>query len=197
MPPTAEQIEKLRNAKPVSRETALKAVNWDNYGRWLEKQKSIASAQTRPLPGPAERAFTNGDIKAGDCLVKRVVPIHFAALQAVKSPILKMIESATTGVESKMDWSEEDQWNACYIFTVEPRQLRGEMKLDGIDSIKGKAAALVENWSAAQVNVVILAILEQIKRHVETTVRFAAEMEGEGNLTFFRDKNPSLETPKG
>jgi hypothetical protein len=30
-------------------------------------------------------------------------------------------------------------------------------------------------------------VLEQIKRHVETTVKFAAEMESAGEISFFQD----------
>lgn len=167
----------------------------DIYLKFRGRQECARRAMAKPLPGPAASAFTKGAIEAGGKIVNRVVPAHFAVLQALNSPLLKLIENATTEKKSEVDFDDEQQWQICYIFTTDAKQLRSTLKSKGVEAIKKEAESACGEWSAAEINFVMLAIVEQLKRHVETTVKFAAEMEANGDVHFFREQNPPTEKP--
>lgn len=171
------------------RKISIGALTENSKRRFFEfkgRQSCADKAKSKPLPGASAGAFLHGEIKVSDRLVRRVVPIHFTVLQALESPLLKMIENAMTKKSAEVDYSEEQQWEICHVFTAEPRELRRTLKEKGISEIKVQSLIL-ENWSAAQINMTMLAILEQVKRHIETTVKFAGEMEKEGNISFFQE----------
>ena len=155
------------------------------------RQSCIRQAQSKPLPGAAESAFTKGAIKAAGKTVNRVVPTHFAVLQALNSPLLAMIENATAEKKASVDFDDEQQWEICYVFTTDAKALRKTLKADGIDAVKKLAEATCGDWSAAELNFVMLAVIEQLKRHVETTVKFAADMEASGDVSFFLEQKGS------
>lgn len=159
----------------------------------LHRQECIRRAMAKPLPGASGAAFTTGAIKVAGKVVNRVVPTHFAALQALQSPLLAMMENATATTKAEVDFDDEQQWQICFVFTSDARELRKMLKSEGIDAIKVEAEKACSDWSAAEINFVMLAVIEQLKRHVETTVKFAAEMEEKGDISFFLQpsQNPS------
>lgn len=167
-----------------------------NFLLFHGRQRCVERAKTKPLPGPAAGAFIHGGIVAAGKNVQRVMPIHFIILQALDSPLLKMIENAMTKKSVEVDYSERQQWELCHVFTCEPRSLRRTFKDNGISKIKSDAESFMESWTAAEINIVMLAILEQVKRHIETTVKFAAEMEAKGDVSFFREPEPRALTLK-
>lgn len=171
-------------------EIACRAVNFKPWFEFKGRQECIKKAQAKPLPGAAEIAFTRGAIKAGGKIVNRVVPSHFAVLQAINSPLLSMIESAARDKSAKVDFSPESQWEICYIFTEDSKSVYRALKDKGADFVRDQALNVVgEGWDAAAVNLVMIAVIEQMKRHVETTIKFAAEMEASGDVSFFRELN--------
>ena len=183
-----QQRRVVESAPVIDRETALKAVNWALLERHCKKQKSIATAKVVPLPGASGKAFTTGNIKAGGKIVFRAVPAHFAVLQALESPLLKMMENAMTKSEVKLDFKPSEQWEVCYVFTEDAEKVYDLLESEGVKAIKKVARKEVGmKWDAASVNLVMLAILEQIKRHVETTVKFAADMQEAAEVTFFQE----------
>lgn len=167
-----------------------------NFFEFRGRQACIERAMATPLPGAAGDAFTKGAISVAGKLVNRVVPTHFAVLQALKSPLLTMLEQATNEAKSAVDFDDEQQWQICYVFTANPKTMRQTLKSpNGLESIKADAERFCGDWSAAELNFVMLAVIEQLKRHVETTVKFAAELEASGDVSFFRDKKPKSERP--
>ena len=100
------------------------------------RQLCIEKARAKPLPGAAAGAFLHGEINAANKTVRRVVPIHFTILQALKSPLLTMIENATARKKADVDYSDEQQWEICHVFTCEPKQLRKTFRDSGIEEIK-------------------------------------------------------------
>lgn len=171
---------------------AAQAVGESGLRRYFEfrgRQSCIRKAQLKPLPGDSADAFLKGATRVGDVTVREVLPIHIACLQAVKSPILELVERATESKDGKGDseFSEEDQNCACYIFTSDPKQLRVTLKDGGESLIKEKANSLIQdNWNAAKINMVMLVVIEQFHRHVKTSVKFAGEVESQGDKSFFQ-----------
>ena len=161
---------------------------------WFEfqgRQACIRRAQARPLPGASGVAFTSGPITVGTKTVNRVVPAHFAILQALDSPILKMIEDATTGGETKSNaiFKSNEIWEACYVFTEDVAALYSVLETKGAQCLRDAAKKAVGlNPDFPSPNLVMLAIIQQVKSHVETTVRFAAELKESGQTTFFQEQ---------
>lgn len=150
------------------------------------RQSCAKAAMARPLPGAAGLAFTKGAIKAGGKTVASVVPAHFAVLQALESPLLKMIENAMTQKSVNVDFKPKEQWEICYVFTADIEATYELLESDGVAAIRKVAKKAVGmTWDASSLNLVMLAVLEQVKRHAETLVRFAADMEATKEISFF------------
>lgn len=178
----------MTTTEPISRDMALKALNLEPYFAFRGRQYCAKQAQSVPLPGASADAFLRGTTKVGDVIVREVVPVHIACLQAVDSPLLKMVAQATESKEKKSnaDFDEESQWAICYIFTSEPKRLRTILKEGGASAIKEASEKTVDGWPASKINMVILAVIEQFHRHITTTVKFAAEVEKQVDKSFFQ-----------
>lgn len=161
------------------------------------RQSCIKAAQAKPLPGASANAIIKGATKVAEEVVREVLPIHIACLQAVDSPLLKLVNNAIESAEKKsnVDFSESAQWELCYIFTQEPRALRTLLKEEGVSALQSKSEAKCSEWNAAKCNTVILAIIEQFHRHVQTTVRFSNEVEGQVDARFFQALQGQLPKP--
>jgi hypothetical protein len=188
-----ELAQKICTATPpLPRDVCLRAVNLDPLKRFQERQRVASKAQARPLPGSSGKAFTSGPIRVGNVTVQRVVPAHFAILQALESPILKMIEDATQKdgeKKSEANFKAHQIWDACYVFTSDPQALYDALESKGASYISEQAKMAVGvNPDFPSTNLVMMAVIEQIKSHVETTVRFAAELKDSGQTSFFREQ---------
>ena len=101
-----------------------------------------------------------------------------------------------TKKKSDVDFKPKEQWEICYVFTEDSETVYTLLENEGAKSISLAAKKSVGlKWDAAAVNLVMLAVLEQVKRHIETTVKFAAEMEASGDVSFFREQAPESLTP--
>lgn len=159
----------------------------------LENEASKRAA-AHPLPGPLAEAFCSGPIQVAGKTVYKVVPRTFQALTAVKSPLIEMIQDVVQGGKVDTEFTDEQSWVICWIFTRPPKEVR-EMIFKGPEALKEAATTEVgEEWEAACINLVMAACLEQIKRHMMTVVKFAAEAQEKGDITFFRDSAAAKET---
>ncbi len=187
-----EQIyRRLQEHPKVPRDQAVRCVNLEPFLLWKGRQSCIKAAQARPLPGAAGAAFTKGPIKAAGKTIAHVVPAHFAVLQALESPLLKMIENAMTQQSVSVDFKPKEQWEICYVFTSDIETVFDLLENDGVAAVKKTAKKVVGmGWEASALNLVMLAVLEQIKRHAETLVSFAGEVAEKGEISFFLE-NPA------
>jgi hypothetical protein len=167
----------------------------NNYLLYRGRQKCIEMAQSKALPGESRGAFLNNTIKVADKIVHRIVPRHFVILTALDSPMLKMMEQVTAENKSEAEWTAQQEWEVCYIFTHEPKEVFQIFKAKGADEIKRLAEDEVGDWDAAVVRFVTVAVLEQLKRHVETKVKIATELEKTGDISFFRERPAQAEKP--
>ena len=99
-----------------------------------------------------------------------------------------MIENAMTQKAAEVDFKPAQQWDICHVFTEEAEKLYDLMETQGVKSVKESAKRSVGMaWDAAAVNLVMMAVLEQVKRHIETTVKLAGDMREEGQVSFFQE----------
>jgi hypothetical protein len=94
---TSDINEIARDDLKEAQRIAFSAIGEEGRRRFFEfrgRQSCIARAQSKPLPGESRGAFLNSDIKVGDKLIHRIVPRHFIILEAIDSPLLKMMEQA-------------------------------------------------------------------------------------------------------
>jgi len=184
----SDEQKRVQSAPVIDRGIALKVMNHGLWNDWKNRQSCVREAKAKPLPGPLSQAFASGPIKVAGKTVNRAVPSHFAILQALESPLLKMMESAMTNKDVKMDFKPAEQWEICLVFTQDAETLYEMLENEGVKAIKKLARSAVgHSWDAGIVNLVMISVLEQIKRHIETTVRFAAELEGGGEVSFFQE----------
>ena len=177
----------------IPREVVLQHVNRAKVFEFAGRLHYAERARRVPLPGAAGKAFTSGPIKAGMFTVSRIAPAHWALLQAVDSPLIKMYEGLKSATaengekKSNADWTTADQWNACHIMTGDIEAIYETLETKGAAQVvKDARKSFGMNPDAAPaINPIIAAILEQMKRHIETIVQYAAEMESEGQVSFF------------
>ena len=172
-------------------------IAWDAIGEngrkgffeFRGRQSCIRQAMTKPLPGASD-AILKDSIQVGSRKIRPVVPAHFAILQGLDSPLLKLIADATANKAADLvNPTQEQKWEICHVFTAEPKTLFKAFKSQGADFIREQSAdAVGMEWQASEVELAMPAIMEQLKRHIETTVRFAAEMEAKGDVSFFREQ---------
>ena len=179
----------IRKAQEIAWE-ALGEHGRKNFFEFRGRQSCIRQAQSVPLPGASKDAFTKSQIRVGERRINPVVPAHFAVLQALDSPLLKLIADATANKSAELtNPTQEQKWEICHVFTADAKTLFKTLKSKGVDFIREQAAdAVGMEWQAAEVELAMPAIMEQLKRHIETTVRFAGEMEKEGDVRFFREQ---------
>jgi uncharacterized protein (UPF0248 family) len=180
----------LSQVPKIDYETAIRAVNFEPYFKFLHRQKCTQQAMSKPLPGESRGAFLNGAINIQGKSVHRIVPSDFIVLEALKSPILKMMEQATQSGEKKseMEWTAQEEFEICYVFTTDPKEVYRTLKSKGVDEIKRLAEETILEWDAEIPRFVTLAVIEQLKRHVETKVKIATEIQKEGEISFFREQ---------
>lgn len=188
---TKEEIEYIRRGalNPEQLAQARASINLTPYVAFTRKRECAEKANSVPLPGASADAFIRGATRVGDVIVREVEPVHIACLQAVDSPILKMVSQATESKEksSNADFGIKDQWYICHIFTANPDDLLDILDCGGTEKIKEVSkAAINKQWNAAKINMVMLAVIEQFHRHIQTTVKFAAQVEGQVESSFFQ-----------
>lgn len=189
---TSEIHEIARHDLKTAQRMALDAVGESGMRRYFEfkgRQSCIRKAQLKPLPGDSADAFIKGATRVDDVVVREILPIHIACLQAVNSPLLELVSRAAESKEKKSDadFNEDEQNHVCFIMTEDPKTLRKMLKDGGESAIKEKATdAIQDNWNAAKINMVMLAVIEQFHRHVKTSVKFAGEVEAQGDKSFFQ-----------
>lgn len=191
------ETSELKHVETIDRKTALAAVNLDPYIYFRGRQAVIEKAMAKPLPGAAEDAFLNGGIKVNGRTIQEVMPIHLICLQLVKSPMLNMVEEAISSKERKSDseFEPSEQRELCYIFTENPETLEDTPKGERGSLIKTKSKEIFGGCKAAEINMTVNAVMEQFNRHIQTSVKFASEMEASGDVRFFRAQNHTPQKP--
>lgn len=142
-------------------------------------------ASADPMPGPLIRAFCEGPIEVAGVTVFPVVPRYFQALRALNSPLISMLQDVVQSGKIDTELTDEQAWEICWIFTHSGKQVRDAMA-KGLSVLK--ELSMVEiGESQFPVALVTAAVMEQIKRHMETAVKYTAQAKEEGSISFFQD----------
>jgi hypothetical protein len=193
-PHEKNRIEKHRT---FTREEALSIVKPQLLDNFLQRQASISRSLCKPLPGAARGAFLNRSITVGDKQIQRITAYIWMVIEALDSPLLKLLELSATQkepgkVEIKTKWKPFQIWELCYIFSLPHDELEAKFEGGAIQDFKKAAHKEVgKYWDAALIDLAFAAIMEQFKRHVETKVKVYSEMEAKGDVTFFRESMTS------
>lgn len=192
MSATTELHEIARTDLRQAQRIAASAIGESGLRRFLEhkgRQACIQRARTRPLPGAAADAFLNGGIKMAGRVIHEVMPVHLKCLQAVNSPVLRLIENAVSSKDKQadVDFEPSEERELCYIFTADPEKLEDTPKGERVELIKSESKRIFGKCSAAEINMTVVAVVNQFHRHIQTSVKFAGEMEASGDVRFFRE----------
>lgn len=153
-------------------------------------QLASRRASADPLPGPLADAFAKGAIAVGELKVRKVVASDWVTFKRIKSPVLEMVLEIQQSAGSpdatipEVEFTDQQQWEMCWQFTHTPAEVRVALD-DGFFS--DYARRDIADAPDVQVPLIITAAMEQIKRSWQTAVKFAAGMEKDGEVTFFRD----------
>jgi hypothetical protein len=161
------------------------------------KQSCIQRAITKPLPGAAGDAFLRGAVKLEGFTIYEVMPIHHKALQAVNSPLLDLVGGAldAEGKTARREFEPEDERQICYIFTAYPKDLFKVPKSELAAHIKAKSEEIFEAASSADINAICNAVLAQYHRHIQTSVKRQAQLEGQVEPSFFQELKAAASKP--
>ena len=178
-------------------ESTITPAQREEWDAWKKRQAAIPVAMCKPLPGAAGDAFTKGTMRVNGRVIYHVVPVHFRALQAVDSPLLKLYARAnSTDGKAHEEFGESAEWEICYIFTTPPKQLRKMLEDGGAEAIKKAAEETIDGeWTGAEINVTVLGAVAQIHEHAKTTVAFEAEAEATSNSSFFQELRQKVSMP--
>ena len=169
-----------------------------------KRQSCIKEAMAKPLPGAAGDAFLRGSVEVGEVgeefKVHGVFPITHLALQAIESPLLKLVGNAASkpGEKAGMEFTLEDEWRVCFIFTEHPASLFSVWKKDNAalaGYIRDGAQAKFETVPSEDVNAICTAVLAQYHRFVQATIRRRAQLEGQVEKSFFQALEPEPSKP--
>lgn len=149
-----------------------------------QKLTQIATkrALSDPLPGALADAFIKGPIKIGEYSVRPMVPSTFVFLKAIESPLIGMIQDVVSLGEIDTELSFEQSWELCWIFTHSAKECR-----ESLENIKQLSIDQVGDVEGYPVQLVTTAVFEQVRRHMATAVKQAAEAQESGELRFFLD----------
>lgn len=157
-----------------------------------QKLNSLATkrALADPMPGPLGEAFTSKTIEVGGKQVYKVVPRYFLALKAIKSPLIEMMQDIVSSGKVDTELKDEEAWEICWIFTHSPAEVREKLS-KGVAALKEASQVEIGDAEDYPVNLVIIAVMEQLKRHLATAVKYTAEAQERGDVSFFQDLGTS------
>lgn len=158
------------------------------------RQMASRRANAEPLPGPLADTFCKSGIEIGPYFVRKFVARDFVILKAIDSPLHRMILELSNENREDINYTDEESWDICWQFTNTVSNVK-EVFAKGKESLRKLSEVEFgdNEESAAYIQLIVAAVMEQLKRHASTMVKHAAEVKEKGEITFFRDTEP---TPK-
>ena len=178
---------RLKNVPKISYEESLKLVDLGKWNEHRKKQGCLAKAASTPLPGPLLGAFMDKSIMVRDKAVCRIVPAHFFVLQKIESKLLGLLSAAEADRQASMDISVEEQFDLCWIFTNDPAKVFGIVRDGGLPALREQSKSIGIEWEAEMIDCVIMAVMEQLKRHVMAKVQLVSDLKEKGEISFFQE----------
>lgn len=158
-------------------------------------------AAASPFPGATADAFiAPAAIKVGEFTVRKLVLADWVIFQKLDSPLMRMWLELQKPVEQQeeIQFTDEEGWMICWQFTTPVREAENIALNEGRDGVLERAKKEFYYDGGEANDTLILAALEQFKRHVLTRLKYVTEKKDSGEITFFRsltDSAGSSSTP--
>jgi hypothetical protein len=134
-------------------------------------------AAATPLPGALSEAFLNDAIQVADNLfVRRIVASDWKVLQALGSPIYKLILELQKdeSIREDISYTDEEEWEMCWQFTHNPKECR-ELLAKGKDGFRAEAVALGDTLTLPTMKSIVAAVRKHLFDSYLTKVQFGNE----------------------
>jgi hypothetical protein len=163
----------------------------------MENQKKQQQAMAVPLPGEAGDAFLKGAIQVGGHFVNEVFPVHPKALQAVNSPLLKIMGGggADSSGKQTLEVEPSEEREICFIFTCDPERLEDTPKNKLADFIKAGAKEKFGRANSATISAIVNAVFLQWLRHRNTQLELNSATEQQVEKKIFQVLTDALSQP--
>jgi len=153
------------------------------------EQMANDRAAADAMPGPLLNAFSEGSIKAAGRLVRKIVAYDYVILKTLNSPLHRMLLELAKPDElrEKVDNEPSEEWDLCLQFTI-PCKEAANLLAQGAEAFHQASVERISMaWEPSEVELVILAIFEQLKRNAESANRYSAAAKEANEITFFRE----------
>lgn len=168
--------------------------NGDNLKEKIEahalEQMAVRRASASPLPGPLFDAFASEHvIQVGEIKVRKIVSNDWPIFEKLQSPLIELTKEKAQNDGGAVDLTvtNEQECEMVWQFTHTPRECR-ELMAEGREAFRERAVLEVgDSIDQPTVKLIIMAIMEHLKRSWQTCLEHQAKMEQEGQVTFFRD----------
>lgn len=150
------------------------------------EQMANGRAAATPLPGTTAEIM-KGPIQVGPFSVRPFVAADWICLQKLKSPLYEMFLELQKPQEKQQEvaWDDESKFIACWQFTTDPREVYAIVRKD-VDKAKADAVEKFGMDDGKSNEFIVVAVIEQFKRHIMTRLQYAAEVkEGKELKGFF------------
>jgi len=150
----------------------------DEQAQELElKEQANRRAAATPLPGALADAFLTDAIQVTDNMfVRRIVASDWKILQALGSPIYKLILELQKDAALREDisYTDEEEWEMCWQFTHNPKECR-ELLAKGKDAFRSEAVALGDTLTLPVMKSIVAAVRKHLFDSYLTKVNFGSE----------------------
>src|SRR5262245_1753898 len=131
-----------------------------------------------PLPGPLAQAFSNTEITIAGVTVRKVVASDWIILRELNSPVIRLIQELRQNPndDPKVEVKDEENFEIVYQFTHTAKECRALLR-HGKEYFREKALEFVDEkeFNPIQVQDIVAAAMEQIRRSWETALKYHAE----------------------
>lgn len=162
------------------------------------KQQALGRANGEPFPGPLADAFLKDAIMVGDIAVRKVVARDWKILRAINSPVIRLIQDSAQNPNAvpEIETTDEEEWELAFQFTHTPSEVWDTLQKGREMFSKVAQIAVADNprFTSSIVKLIGAAVMEQIRREWQTALKFKAEMEERGDVSFFREPTTSPTT---
>lgn len=144
------------------------------------------------------------EIAVGDFKVRPVVAYDFVMFEHLNSPIHRQILETAQRLDEKKNppeevpFTKEDSWDLIWQLTRPVREADAVFQAGGAKAVHDAAKSIPFELDQAVINDLFLAALSQIKRYMDTMVKYGSSKEkGEGETVFFPQPEESLTASGG
>jgi len=157
---------------------------------------ATARANADPLPGPLAKAFGPSTIMVGGISVRKPVASDWEIFRQLDSPIIRILLELRQDPSKvpEIEPTQQENWEICWQFTHSPKECRAALTVGNGYFRQLAASEIGDVWDEPTVMVVRAVIMNKIAEANATAIKYAADLEEKGEVTFFRDSGATRTT---